>query len=237
MRNTLKITGQILFPIVFFAAIFFYVRADNIQAEYDNDMPCIVIDAGHGGVDPGKISGDGVLEKDINLQIAYKLKRELESQGIRVVMTRDDDMGLYQDDTKAKKSEDMKNRCKVIEETNPACTISIHQNSFTDSSVHGPQVFYYHGSEEGKQLAGILQAHLNEKLAIEKPRQIKEDNTYYILKRSISVTVLVECGFLSNPKEAQLLTSEDYQQKIAEAICDGVMECMEKHSLSLPAAV
>lgn len=226
-RKVRKLTAFILFAAVI-AVVFFMVKPDHTSAEYDENMPCVVIDAGHGGFDPGKVSGDGVLEKDINLQIANKLKKELEGHGIFVVMTRKADVGLYQEQSKGKKSEDMRNRCKVIEEADPVCTVSIHQNSFTDTSVYGPQVFYYHTSEEGKVLADTIQAGLNGDLEIAKPREEKENHDYYILKRSSSVTVLVECGFLSNPKEAQLLASEDYQKKIAKSICGGIIVWLEK---------
>lgn len=184
----------------------------------------IVLDPGHGGFDPGKVNTDGMIEKDINLQIALKLKEELEAQGIEVIMTRDSDKGLYAETSKSKKTEDLKNRCTLIEQTAPVCTISIHQNSFPDESVYGPQVFYYHTSEESAQLAQIVQNSLNQNLAIEKPREIKNNESYYMLKKSPSTTIIVECGFLSNPTEAQKLSGEEYQGQIAEAIRLGVME-------------
>ncbi len=184
----------------------------------------IVIDPGHGGFDPGKVNADGVIEKDINLQVALKLKEELEAQGIEVIMTRDSDKGMYAETSKSKKTEDLKNRCALIEQTAPVCTISIHQNSFPDESVYGPQVFYYHTSEESAQLAQIVQDSLNQNLVIEKPREIKNNESYYMLKKSSSTTIIVECGFLSNPTEAQKLSGEEYQGQIAEAIRIGVME-------------
>ena len=184
----------------------------------------MVIDSGHGGFDPGKVNSDGMIEKDINLQIAMKLKTELESQGIEVIMTRDSDKGLYEETSKSKKMEDLQNRCKLIEETEPICTISIHQNSFPDETVYGPQVFYYHTSESSAQLAQLVQDSLNTNLAIEKPRETKNNQSYYMLKKSPSTTIIVECGFLSNPTEAQKLSSEDYQAQIAAAIRQGVME-------------
>lgn len=183
----------------------------------------VVLDPGHGGFDPGKVNADGTVEKEINLQIAWKLRQELEKNGIEVTMTREKDGGLYLEDSRSKKSDDLKNRCKLIEETDPVCTVSIHQNSFTDSQIYGPQVFYYHTSEGARELAGVLQEALNEDLAIEKPREEKENESYYILKRSTSTTVIVECGFLSNPNEASLLVTEDYQTKVAQSICRGLL--------------
>lgn len=184
----------------------------------------VVIDSGHGGFDPGKVNSDGMIEKDINLQIAMKLKAELESQGIEVIMTRDSDKGLYEETSRSKKMEDLENRCKLIGETEPICTVSIHQNSFPDETVYGPQVFYYHTSESSAQLAQLVQDSLNTNLAIEKPRETKNNQSYYMLKKSPSTTIIVECGFLSNPTEAQKLSSEDYQAQIAAAIRQGVME-------------
>ncbi len=184
----------------------------------------VVLDAGHGGFDPGKVGINDILEKDINLQIAKKLKIFLEKNNIEVIMTRTSDEGLYKEESTARKTEDMRGRCTIIEKEKPVCTISIHQNSFTDTTVRGPQVFYYHSSKEGKYLAEVIQAQLNEKLEIAKPREIKENDTYYILKKSTSVTALVECGFISNPQEADLLATEDYQERVAEAIGSGIIE-------------
>lgn len=208
-----------LYCLMAVAAFFLYLFVRNYTiAAKQYVPPTVVIDAGHGGIDPGKVSADGIVEKEINLQIALKLKEELEKKGILAVMTRETDEGLYSETVKGKKSDDMKKRCRIIEETSPVCTISIHQNSFEDSRVLGPQVFYYHTSEEGKLLAEQIQRVLNTELEVEKPREEKENSTYYILRRSPSVTVLVECGFLSNAEEAKKLTQEQYQKKIAKGI-------------------
>lgn len=188
----------------------------------------IVIDAGHGGFDPGKVGINGALEKNINLEISKKLKKLLEKENIKVVMTRTKDMGLYDEGSSAKKTQDLEARCALIGKENPLCTIGIHQNSFTDESVKGPQVFYYHTSNEGKQLAQAIQTQMNEDLEIEKPREVKDNGTYYMLKKSPSLTVLVECGFISNPTEADLLASEEYQQRVAEAICKGILNYIKE---------
>ena len=117
--------------------------------------PVVVVDIGHGGWDPGKIGVDGSLEKDINLQIAQKLKAYLEKSDVTVVMTRDSDHGLYDEDDSNKKMADMKGRCDLINKTAPALTVSIHQNSYHEESINGGQVFYYKNSENGKRLAEI----------------------------------------------------------------------------------
>ena len=119
--------------------------------------PVVVLDSGHGGNDPGKIGVDGSLEKEINLQIARRLKTYLEASDVTVVMTREDDRGLYEETDSSKKMADMKNRCGKIAEAEPDLVVSIHQNSYHQESVSGGQVFYYKTSERGKRLAEILQ--------------------------------------------------------------------------------
>ncbi|HIS31973.1 MAG TPA: N-acetylmuramoyl-L-alanine amidase [Candidatus Limivivens intestinipullorum] len=183
----------------------------------------VVVDAGHGGNDPGKISVTGSNEKDINLAIALKLREKLSEWGCEVVMTRTTDTALCDDSTENKKQQDMKNRCKVIDEAGAALTVSIHQNSYTEESVKGPQVFYYESSLEAQEAARCIQDALNKELEIERPREIKANNTYYLLKRTASPTVIVECGFLSNYEEAGLLDTEEYQDQVAEAILEGIV--------------
>ncbi|RDU24748.1 N-acetylmuramoyl-L-alanine amidase [Anaerosacchariphilus polymeriproducens] len=187
----------------------------------------IVVDAGHGGKDPGKVGVNGALEKDINLSIARKLKACFEEEDIEVVLTRKDDMGLYQENTRNKKVEDMQNRCKIINKTKPAITISLHQNSYQEPSVCGPQVFFHGQSKEGEELANVIQDTLIHELKPSKERSAKANESYYLLTKTGVPTVIVECGFLSNKQEADLLIAEDYQQKMAAAICLGVMEYLD----------
>ena len=180
--------------------------------------PLVVIDSGHGGSDPGKIAVNGVLEKDINLKIAVKTKSLLEEYGIEVIMTREDENGIADS-----KMEDMKKRIEIINENDPQLCVSIHQNSYTQADIHGAQVFYYTHSTEGEKAAEIIQSTL---LSVNSAntRQKKANDTYYILKKAKSPVVIVECGFLSNPEEAELLNTEEYQQKMAEAIAEGVFK-------------
>lgn len=188
------------------------VTSENVQAGKD----IVVIDAGHGGHDPGKVGVNDALEKDINLQIAQKVKTYLEKNGIQVIMTREDDA---MEDTKL---EDMKKRVALINEIKPAITVSIHQNSYSDASVKGAQVFYYAGSEVSKEVASLMQEELR-KVDTENTRQIKSNSDFYMLKKTEVPTIIVECGFLSNPGEAEKLTSEEYQEEMAQAICNGIM--------------
>lgn len=187
-----------------------------------NNREVIAVDPGHGGGDPGMIGVDNLKEKGINLEIARKLERVLTEKGYRVVMTRKEDQGLYDPSALNKKAQDMQRRIALLEEVSPVLTVSIHQNSYSDPSVRGPQVFYYESSQEGKKLAQAVQEKMNQKLLPQRPRQIKGNTSYYLLKRSKGTLVIVECGFLTNPEEAELLQKEEYQQKVAGAVADGI---------------
>lgn len=193
----------------------------------ENQKLTIVVDAGHGGKDPGKVGINGALEKDINLSIARKLKACFEEEDIEVVLTRKDDQGLYHEDTRNKKVEDMQNRCKIINETKPNITISLHQNSYHEQSVCGPQVFFHGQSKEGEELAHVIQDALIRDLKPLKERSAKANESYYLLTKTGVPTVIIECGFLSNKQEAELLVSDDYQEKMAAAICSGVIEYLD----------
>lgn len=192
--------------------------ASSRRVETAAERPCVVIDAGHGGADPGKVGVDGSLEKDINLQIARKLQKFLVMADVDVVLTRDSDAGLYEEGAPNKKVQDMKNRVGIIEEKHPDLTVSIHQNSYHEEYVHGAQVFYYAGSEESKELAERIQQVLTAELDPDNTRQAKANDSYYLLKKTSSPIVIVECGFLSNNEEALKLSSDIYQEKAAWAI-------------------
>ena len=176
----------------------------------------VVVDAGHGGPDGGKTGVNGKLEKELNLIIAEKVKKLLEEEGIAVIMTREEDGWLAET-----RIGDLKERVRIMNESKADLAVSIHQNIYHEESVFGAQVFYYTTSGEGKAAAEILQ---NELLEIdpENKKREKANNTYYILKKTEVPTVIVECGFLSNHKEAEKLSDEAYQGKIAEAVVKGI---------------
>lgn len=201
------------------------VLVQNLKAEERKN--CIVIDAGHGGDDPGKIGVNGALEKDINLIIAGKVKSRLEKAGIQVVLTRDSDKSLHDAGSDNQKVSDMRNRCALIDKTNPIFTVSIHQNSYTEEYVKGPQCFYYEQSPDGELVAGMIQESLIALLNPESKRDAKANSSYYLLKKTTVPTVIVECGFLSNWEEAARLTSEEYQDKVAEAVAEGILQSLE----------
>lgn len=180
----------------------------------------IVIDPGHGGEDPGKVGVNDALEKDINLKIAEKLRDLLEEESIQIVMTREDDF------VPESKNEDLKKRVELINEVNPDIVVCIHQNSFTDPSVAGPQVFYHGSSEISKRIAQTLQEELW-LIDEENKRQIKGNESYYMLSQTEVPTVIVECGFLSNLEDAEKLVTDDYQEQIAQAICSGIIKWLD----------
>lgn len=198
--------------------------AEVFSEKVSGGKTVVVIDAGHGGVDPGKVGVSGVLEKDINLAIAKKLQSRLEQDGMRVVMTREEDAGLYSEGATNKKREDMEARVRLISEAKPEFVVSIHQNSFPDASCKGAQVFYYKDSEESKKLAEILQKKFPEVLLDGNKRQAKANGDYYLLRKTTCPIVIAECGFLSSSEEEALLASSEYQEKIADVLYQGIKE-------------
>lgn len=182
----------------------------------------IVIDAGHGAWDPGKVAKDGSLEKDINLDIAKKLQIYLEQSGSFVLTTRIEDEALS-----TKKREDLKERKNIANGENVDLLVSIHQNSFPKESVRGAQVFYYDGSEKSKMLAECIQERLKE-IDKNNTRVAKSNKDYYLLKRTTVPSVIVECGFLSNYEENQKLKTNEYQDKLAWSIYLGILDYFGK---------
>lgn len=183
-------------------------------------------EAAHGGFDPGKVGGSGTLEKDINLQIACKLRYTLEQQGIQVVMTRTEDAALGGDSSGTEKNADLKRRVEIMNASGAVLAVSIHQNSFTQAQAKGAQVFYHESSEKGKQLATQIQESLLAELKDGNHRVPKSNTSYYILRNTQCPIVIVECGFLSNPEEELLLQEEDYQEKIAKGIGKGIQSAL-----------
>lgn len=213
--------------VLLLVSVFFLSKeAAVVSNENTGKEKVIVIDAGHGGADPGMVGIGGLEEKGINLDVSMKLKESLENQGFTVVMTRTEDQGLYQEGTRNKKVQDMQKRIEIMEKAKPLLAVSIHQNSYTEESVKGPQVFYYESSAEGQKLAVSIQNALNTELSVERPRKEKGNTSYFLLKKSPCVLNIVECGFLTNEKEAKLLQTEEYQQKIVEAVTKGIVQYM-----------
>lgn len=181
-----------------------------------NEMQ-VILDAGHGGIDVGKTGVNGEKEKDINLEISKKIKKFLSDSNVTVKMTREGDERLADS-----QREDLKARTDIMN-GGALLAVSIHQNSYRDPAVSGAQVFYYTDSEEGRTAAGMLQAELNA-LAPDNEKEIRANDSYYILKNTRIPTVIVECGFLSNYTEAEKLADDEYQNRIAEAVSEGILQ-------------
>jgi N-acetylmuramoyl-L-alanine amidase len=177
----------------------------------------IVIDAGHGGFDGGAVGRvSGVHEDGLNLAVAKKLQSLFEKNGYTVIMTREDENAVG-----GTKDEDMARRREIIGQSGADIVISIHMNKYPDTSVSGPQVFFYEDSTEGEKLARLVQQALIEALDPPKART-EHPEDYYILRSGDCPAIIVECGFLSNEREEALLQEDDYQSRCAKAIYRGV---------------
>ena len=191
----------------------------------------IILDPGHGGIDGGAIGVDGLVEKDINLEIALTLRSMLEASGFEVLMTRETDISIHDPSAKTikqQKTSDLKNRLKMTQENPDAIFVSIHQNQFPQGKYKGAQVFYGRKNEQSKVLAELVQATMIEQLDHTNKRKCKEGGKeLYLLYESEVPTVLVECGFVSNPEEAALLATEEYRKKVAFYIYSSLMKYTE----------
>ncbi len=191
----------------------------------------IVIDAGHGKPDSGAENENGVSEEAINLKIALKLQKYLESSGATVLLTRSDENGIYEIDSKTisqKKVSDIKKRVKIANESSADIYVSIHLNKIPQGQYWGWQTFYNSGNEKSKLLADSIQKNLNETISKDNKREIKKLDNIYIMKNVEIPIALVECGFLSNEQEASKLQQDDYQSKLAWGIYDGIMDYFNK---------
>lgn len=226
MTNDQNKVLRLVMAGILMVSMFFVAREGAV---YVNSMQvaekkiCVVIDAGHGGSDPGKVGINDQLEKDINLEIADYLKQFLQAEGITVVMTRVGDNGLYDENASNKKVQDMKKRLEIIEDADPALVVSIHQNSYHEEYVKGAQVFYYETSQNSRQLARVIQEQLRS-LDPENKREAKGNDSYFLLKKTSEPIVIVECGFMSNREEAEELATPWYQEKLAWNIYLGIMK-------------
>lgn len=181
----------------------------------------IVIDAGHGGRDGGSVGVNGTIEKEINLKYALTLKEKLVDSGYRVELTRRTDDGLYSETALNKKMSDMRARFNIIQKTNPNLVISIHMNSFNSPTARGAITYYRNGDEASKRCADLVQASLN--IYCEAPSAQGKVGDYYILNCSYYTSILIECGFISNPEEEQLLNTDSYREKFIDAVYSGIL--------------
>jgi N-acetylmuramoyl-L-alanine amidase len=224
--------------LVFFAIFAFFIfpfsykqcSALNENLSQTDTVPSrnytVVIDPGHGGSDPGSIGyKTKVHEADLNLKLYLLLKTKLEKAGINVVMTRENENALLEGSGKKWKRKDMELRKALIEKTRPNMVISLHQNSYTNHSLRGAQVFYDKTSEISKTIAGFIQEQFKQNL--DKSIKATSPGDYFMLKCSAAPSVIVECGFLSNEEDEKLLQSPEYQEKIIDSIYKGIVNFLQ----------
>ena len=215
---------KVIVAIITCLLIITYIVPVNTFA-MDNSDKVILIDPGHGGIDGGAQSKTGTIEKDINLQIALKLRDKLEESGYKVYMTRDEDEGLYQkgNTVREKKREDLNRRVEMKKETECDIFVSIHQNMFPQSKCYGAQVWYA-SNDNSYNLATIVQDSIKESVKDNNKRVAKPAAEAYLILRDKyeGASILVECGFLSNPDEEARLKSDEHQNLIVEGISNGI---------------
>ena len=215
---------KVIVAIITCLLIITYIVPVNAFAS-DNSDKVILIDPGHGGIDGGAKSKTGTIEKDINLQISLKLRDNLEEKGYKVYMTRDEDEGLYQkgNTVREKKREDLNRRVEMKKETECDIFVSIHQNMFPQSKCYGAQVWYA-SNDNSYNLATIVQDSIKESVKDNNKRVAKPAAEAYLILRDKyeGASILVECGFLSNPDEESRLKSDEHQNLIVEGISNGI---------------
>ncbi|MBE7024517.1 MAG: hypothetical protein E7408_00475 [Ruminococcaceae bacterium] len=220
--------GGILFFVLMVIVAFLVCTLRPAEAEEvaEKDGALIVIDPGHGSPDGGAVgTNTGVLEKDLNLSISKRLAEKLTAEGETVLLTREEDRGLYTEESasiRAKKQEDMKKRVALANTDGSVCLVSIHMNHFTDARYSGPQIFYPTGSEESKRLAEAIRLAILRTVGPHCTRETKPTSDLFLLRKAEVPAVIVECGFLSNAEEEALLVDSAYQETIAAAICEGI---------------
>ena len=218
-----KVLKTSVFLVVALLCISVYFLGQNIISAQQNDVVydyVIVIDAGHGGIDGGVVGKNtGVKESDINLEIAKLAKKVFVDSGFKVILTRENEDGLYGSATEGFKKRDMKKRQEIIQNAKANLVLSVHCNKFASPLRSGPQVFFGKNTE-GQKLALKLQKVLND---FTKNSHSPLEGDYFMLKCTTSPSVIVECGFLSNPDDEAKLCDPNYRQQLAETIFKGVM--------------
>ena len=195
-----------------------------------DERPVIVVDAGHGGLDGGAVGANGTLEKDVNLSVALHLRDMLEMSGFNVVLTRDEDISIYDagvEGIRNQKLSDMDNRLEIVQSYPDSIFLCIHQNNYTDPQYFGGQMFYNNNNPDNRTLAQIMQNRFAS-LQQGNDREIKlSGDELYLLKSNPNPSLMIECGFLSNPDEEARLATTEYQQQVAFTIYSGVLEFID----------
>ncbi len=218
--------------ICVFILIFGVEENDESQTTAKVNQRLIIIDAGHGGKDGGAVASDGTQEQFLNLSIALKLEDYLKSNGYNTMLTRTDDNSLHSDGMESireQKVSDIRNRFQIVENNQGCIFVSVHQNYYSDSKYSGTQVFYGPDNSESEALAQSIQSSVVSQLQNDNKRVIKKATSdIYLLKNTTQCAVLVECGFLSNQNELNLLKSDDYQNDLSKAVGDGIISYINK---------
>ncbi|MFR7821447.1 MAG: N-acetylmuramoyl-L-alanine amidase [Candidatus Pseudoruminococcus sp.] len=208
------------------------VADEAVSAEVSEKELIVVIDAGHGGEDSGAVA-NSVLEKDINLEIALKLRDMLKASGIEVKMIRESDISIYDTASgtiRERKVSDLKNRVEIVNDNKKNILVSIHQNKFEQSKYSGAQMFYSTNNDRSQILAENIRKSITGLIQPENKRELKKGGSdIYLLNKANVPAVIVECGFISNEEEAKNLSNEEYQSKMAFAIYCGILEYKNKN--------
>jgi len=199
---------------------FVSVVAENSSAQREH---CIILDAGHGGIDGGTTSCSGKLESAYNLEITHRLNSLLNFMGFQTVMIRTSDISVYTEgETIAQqKISDLRERVRIVNETPNALLLSIHQNYFSDARYHGAQVFYAE-TDRSQELARQIQENLKNTVNPGSNRMSKKSNGIYLMEHIHQPGILIECGFLSNVQEASKLSTAEYQKKLSAVIAASI---------------
>ena len=227
-KNMVGMVPFYLLTVIAFLGVanwFSQARTASVQTDPVQRLHTVIVDAGHGGIDGGATSCTGVLESKINLEIALCLNDLLTLLGHDTQMVRTTDTSVYTEGKTiaAQKVSDLKERVRIVKETENAILISIHQNTFSDSRYGGAQVFY--GAGEGSNtLAGRLQTLFTQTVNKGSNRKSKPASGVYLLENIDKPGILIECGFLSNPKEEALLRSKEYQQQLCMVIASALSD-------------
>ena len=228
-----KITNALLSGFALIFIFTFLLNSNNRNKEYIDTVSLpvsgkiIVVDAGHGVPDEGAEVGDGTTEAETNLKIALKLQNLLEQSGSTVILTRSDENAIYDLDSKTlkqKKISDIHNRVKIGNESSADIFVSIHLNKIPQQQYSGWQTFYNEKSEKGRKLANCIQNSLNESIDRKNDRVASKIQNIYIINKVEIPTTIVECGFLSNEEEKDLLLNDSYQNRLAWGIYNGIID-------------
>ncbi|HOV24876.1 MAG TPA: N-acetylmuramoyl-L-alanine amidase [Pseudobacteroides sp.] len=233
----MKKNNILLIGMIFVLAIALYTlnpgREKTSAVNSGDTQKIILLDAGHGGEDPGAVSDySGISEKDINLNIVFEIKKLLEAENYKVMLTREEDKLEYAEGTTnivQKRKQDLLRRKKMMDEAGADIVVSIHLNKFPQTKYYGAQTFYPPNMPQSQKLAMSIQKSIGENLDPSNKRAaLVKKEPIIILKDCKTTTVVVECGFLSNPEEEKKLQSKEYQNQIAFAIKEGIKEYFSK---------